>query len=249
VQPDDDRTEALLGKLVRVESGATAEELEAIYRFAMRECEVRSGECGVQGAEGRGRSAELRPAPAGGDRKPPYVFRWTGRDWEVVFGGDRAFHLPDTLGARYLHYLLHRPNVPVSAFDLEVAIQPEKAAARSRTSIQAESDARAKREYREALKQLRRAECGMRNTEGGAEEAERLKGEIKALESALQGGTAPADTGERAFDNVRKALRVALDQLRKGAVEERAFAEHLRTHLNIGFECLYSEAEILWSEV
>jgi hypothetical protein len=34
--------------------------------------------------------------------KPAYVFRWMGRDWEVVFGDGRAFPLPDTLGARYL---------------------------------------------------------------------------------------------------------------------------------------------------
>lgn len=60
---------------------------------------------------------------------------------------------------------------------------------------------------------------------------------MEAIESALKG----ADTGERAFDNVRKALRVVLEQLRSGGPEEQAFAEHLRNHLSIGFECLYSQ--------
>ena len=70
----------------------------------------------------------------------------------------------------------------------------------------------------------------------------RLEGEMEALRSALTGAGA-ADTGERAFDNVRKALRVVQEQLRNGGPEERAFAEHLRTHLSIGFECLYSHPE------
>ena len=80
--------------------------------------------------------------------------------------------------------------------------------------------------------------------QAAGEEAEvvRLKGEMEALESALK-GTGAADAGERAFDNVRKALRVVLEQLRRGGPEEQAFAEHLRTHLSIGFECLYSQPQ------
>src|SRR5690242_17521704 len=81
-------------------------------------------------------------------------FRWTGRDWEVVWNGEPAFYLPDTLGAKYLDFLLHRPDLAISCFELELAIQPEKGQARTRNSIQPESDARARREYRHALKQL-----------------------------------------------------------------------------------------------
>jgi hypothetical protein len=56
------------------------------------------------------------------------------------------------------------------------------------------------------------------------------------------------DTGERAYDNVRKALRGVIKQLGKGGQAERAFAEHLRTHLRIGFEYLHSEPEgRIWS--
>ncbi|MCX6037141.1 MAG: hypothetical protein NTW99_04500 [Chloroflexi bacterium] len=77
---------------------------------------------------------------------------------------------------------------------------------------------------------------------GEPEEVARLEGEMEALKSALKGAGA-ADTGERAFDNVRKALRVVLEQLRSGGPEEQAFAEHLRTHLSIGFECLYTQPQ------
>ncbi len=75
---------------------------------------------------------------------------------------------------------------------------------------------------------------------GEPEKVARLEGEMQALKSALRGAGA-ADTGERAFDNVRKALRVVLEQLGRGGPEEQAFAEHLRTHLSIGFECLYTQ--------
>jgi hypothetical protein len=58
-----------------------------------------------------------------------------------------------------------------------------------------------------------------------------------------KGRSGAADTGERARDNVRKALAVVLEQLKGGGLEEEAFAEHLRTHLSIGFECLYTQPQ------
>ena len=78
---------------------------------------------------------------------------------------------------------------------------------------------------------------------GGREEVEGLDGQIAALESALKERSGAADTGERARDNVRKAVAVVMEQLREGGPEEKAFAEHLRNHLSIGHECLYSQPE------
>jgi len=74
-------------------------------------------------------------------------------------------------------------------------------------------------------------------------EVKGLDAEIAVLEAVLQEGRGAADTGERARDNVRKALALVLRQLREGGPEEKAFAEHLRTHLSIGQECLYSQPE------
>jgi len=175
-------------------------------------------------------------------RKSPYVFRWTGRDWEVVFSGGKAFHLPNTLGARYLNHFLHGPNEPIEAFALEVLITPEKGEARSGNSIQPESDPQARREYRQALSQLQ-SERDNARAAGEREEAERLEGQIEALASALKAGGAAADTGERARSNVRLAIRAVMARLEKGGPEEREFAEHLRTHLSIGYECLYSQPQ------
>lgn len=182
------------------------------------------------------------PSRAGQEHAARFTFRRVGSHWRVVFDGSAEFHLDDTLGARYLDYILHRPNQAVSAFDLEVAIQPEKGEARSRNSIQPESDPQARREYRQALRRLQE-EREDAQAAGDQEEAERLEGQIEALQSALKGGGAGADTGERARDNVRKAIGVVRVQLSRGGREERAFAEHLETHLSIGYECLYSQPQ------
>jgi hypothetical protein len=66
--------EALLGKLVMVLSRATPEELAAIYCFATGE-PLGSAECRMQ------------KGGHGGRHRRDYAFRFTGRDWKVVFGG------------------------------------------------------------------------------------------------------------------------------------------------------------------
>jgi hypothetical protein len=187
-------------------------------------------------------AAAMTPSEPGGKGGPAWVFRWTGRDWKVVFDGGEPFYLPDTLGAPYLDYLLHRPNEPISAFDLEVAVSPEKGEVRSRNSIQPESDARALAQYREELGRLqeRREEL---EAAGDADALEHLDHEVTALEAALTASDRAADTGRRAFDNVRKAVAAVRKHLRQGGREERAFEEHLRSQLSIGHECLYTAPE------
>jgi hypothetical protein len=146
------------------------------------------------------------------------------------------------LGARYLDYLLHEPNEPIRAFDLEVEVQPEKGEARVRDSFQPQSDPQAMREYRQALRRLE-AERADAQGAGDRERVEGLNGQIVALESALRAGGGAADTGERARDNVRKAVAVVLEQLIPRTKEEKALAEHLQKHLSIGHECLYSQPQ------
>jgi hypothetical protein len=230
--------ETLLGKLVLVLSRATPEKLAAVYQFATGESIREFRELARIEEDGRANPSAER----GVEGKPTYVFRWAGRDWEVVFGGGRAFHLPNVLGARYLDYHLHRPNQPISAFDLEVAVSPEKGEARATNSIQPESDARALAQYREELGRLqeRRKEL---EAAGDADALEHLDNEVTALETALTASDRAADTGRRAFDNVRKAVGAVRKHLRQGGPEERALEEHLRSHLSLGHECMYSAPE------
>ena len=171
-----------------------------------------------------------------------YMFRRVGKHWKVIFRDGRAFRLRNTLGARYLNYLLHEPNKPIGAFDLEVEVQPDKGEARVRDSIQPESDPEAMREYRQELGQLQN-ERGRAQAASHREEVERLDGQIEALESAPKAGGGAADMGERARDNVRKAIAVVTEQLREGGPEEKTFAEYLQSHLSIGHECLYSQPQ------
>jgi hypothetical protein len=185
-------------------------------------------------------AAEAARSERGAQGGPAYAFRWTGRDWKVVFDGSEPFYLTDTLGARYVDYLLHQPNEPISAFDLEVRITPEKAQARSADSVQPESDARALSEYRRELHRLQEEKEHAQAT-GDAKEAERLEGEFEALAAALKPNCASADAGERARVNVRKAVALVLGQLRKGGPAQEAFADHLKHQLSTGYECLYSQ--------
>jgi len=119
---------------------------------------------------------------------------------------------------------------------------PEKAEARSRNSVQPESDPKALRQYREELRRLQ-AETEEAQAAGEQEEEARLESQIAALQSALKSGGGTADTGERARSNVRLAIRTVLARLEKGGPEERGFAAHLRTHLSLGYECLYSQPQ------
>ena len=229
--------EILLGKLLLLLAEAAPEELTAILRFL-------TGQALLPPHQGSARPRSKRalekgPLPPVEQTSPAYVFRRAGKLWEVIFGGAKPFYLEDTLGARYLDYLLHHPNEPIPAFDLEVAVMPEKGEARSRTSIQPESDGRALREYAQALRRLQ-AERDAAQSANKQEEVARLEEEMEALELMLKGEGGESDTGKRARDNVRKAIRVVLEQLAHGQPRERKLAEHLDTHLSIGLECLYS---------
>src|ERR1017187_4974091 len=81
-------------------------ELQATIERFLKGQPLESAECGV-------RSAELKRGRADGsfqtgtECSPAYVFRWTGGDWEVVFGGGEPFYLEDTRGGRYVNYLVH----------------------------------------------------------------------------------------------------------------------------------------------
>ena len=139
--------------------------------------------------------------------------------WEVVIDGGDRFYLENTLGARYLDYLLHHPNEPISAFDLEVIIQPEKGEARSRDSIQPESDPQARREYREALRRLQ-AEREAARAAGDPEAVERLDGEDRALACALKPGRLGPTRAAGARATFAKRWRLSWRNW-KGGPEER----------------------------
>lgn len=214
--------------LVRL-TEASPEQMAAIERIL--NTEGRSGSCRA------GQQCEVRSESAGAR----FVFRRSGRVWEVVFDGRGVFHLEDTLGVRYVDYLLHRPGVAVSAFDLEMAIRPERRSARARNSIQTTLDPETVKRYLRELDRLRRArdEAG---AGGDLGRADRMDVEIEALEEALRGGRETGDAGERARNNVSKAVAAVRRQLLAGGPAERAFGEYVERFVSTGYECQFRPA-------
>lgn len=173
----------------------------------------------------------------GGGGKEPFVFCLVGTQWKVVFEGGRAFYLPDGLGPRYLDYLLHHENESIRALDLEKEIQPEKVKARARTSSQKTLEGAAARAKLRELAELR-AEREQAQEHGDEGQVGRLDGEIERREAELV-GLQPGDAGQRARSNVSHAVGVVRRWLKRGNAKQRAFAEHLKVCVSLGFECMY----------
>ena len=183
-----------------------------------------------------------------GDARPSvpaarFVFRQAGSMCEVVFDGCPEFHVENTLGAKYLDYLLHHPNEVIRAFDLEAKIKPEKAAVRAENSVQTTVDARAKREARKELVVLK-ADLEAAEAEEDFPKVKRLREEIAKVRAvAGNDGLLDADTGEKARDNVRKAINKVVNKLRRGGKDEQAFGQHVAQFVPLGYELIYNQAE------
>jgi hypothetical protein len=193
-------------------------------------------------------SAGPLPAAPATEREPPaaehpkYLFQKAGSHWDVIFNGGGLFHLKDTLGTKYLDYMLHRPNEPFSAYDLEIAIQPEKADARPKDSIQGSLDSRARSDYHCKISEMRNErEKAVENADES--KIERLDREIEDIETALKHGRQAPDAGERARGNVSKAVAAVRQKLRRGNQCEKAFGEHIRQFVSTGYECIYNQPQ------
>ncbi len=170
-----------------------------------------------------------------------FLFRQAGSVCAVIFEGGAEFHIPNTDGAKYLDHLLHRPNESIRAFDLELAVKPYKGEVRESNSVQAAADARMQREARAELLELE-AELAEAEAAGLTEKVVRLSREIAQIKK-VAGTTAllSGDTGERARDNVRKAIGKVIARLRKGGAAEQALARHLTQSISLGYDVVYTQ--------
>lgn len=177
------------------------------------------------------------------DRKFSYID--AGSHYDVVFQGGSRFTVPrKLLGAKYLDYLLHNPNKPIRALDLEKRILVNRETARGEQTHQEEVyDSKAKLEIRQAiqdlLEDLKKAE-----KDDDFPGAERLNEEIKKLVESLKSRKGiPADYGERARNNVSKAVYRVTKMLNKGNKHQKAFGLHLGDFVSLGFEINYNQPE------
>ena len=224
---------------------ATPEQLVAIDRI------LDQGKAANGIAESRngepGKEAHTSPNHRAEREAEKYMFRRSGKFWDIIFAGGRLFHLENTLGARYLDYLLHTANDPILAFGLEVKIEPAKGEARCTTSIQATMDSRMRRDCERALRELRAKKAAAQEKVDQAQ-ISGLDSEILALESALNERSGEDHTGERARGNVRRAIDAVVRKLLKGGADERAFAQHIRDRVSTGYECMYIQPQgRIWS--
>jgi hypothetical protein len=151
--------------------------------------------------------------------------------------------VPDTLGARYLDFLLHHPSQAIRALDLEVAIRADKRYARVEDSRQEIMDRQAQRELERELAELK----GERLAAEEADKAtvvQRLDEEIRIVEATLrQKGSAASDSGERARNNVRKAVGAIAQRLRRGNKYQKALAAHIGQCISLGYDVIYNQPE------
>ena len=185
------------------------------------------------------KAAYLEEAPLAkdGENASSCLFQKAGSSWKVRFDGSPEFLVPDTLGARYADYLLHHPDAPISAYDLEITVTPEKAT-RPRGSRQDDLDANAKRQYLREVERLR-MERDTAKAQGNETEINRLDAEIDAIEAELGRSLHASDAGERARGNVSKGIAGLLRRLNKGSKHEKAFAAHLKQCLSLGYNFRY----------
>ena len=171
---------------------------------------------------------------------PRFLFRLAGSHCDVIFEGSDSFHVNNHLGARYLNYLLHHPNMVISAYDLEVAVRPEKAGVRSKNSIQQKLGPETVKSYLRDLNRLR-TEREEAQERGEPVEVDRLDAEIGDLEGALEGDGVTGDAGERARCNVSKAVAALRRELARGGQHD--FCRHIEQFVSLGYECVYNQPE------
>jgi 7-cyano-7-deazaguanine synthase in queuosine biosynthesis len=165
-----------------------------------------------------------------------YRYEKSGAVWEVVFEGRKRFHVPNGLGAKYIDYLLHHPNVTISAQELQTEVR-DHSIARGQHSIMDESDPEAVRKYLRELDGLR----GKRDQavdEG--QDTGGLDDEIEQLQKVLSKAGYSADAGERARGAVSKAIAALRTRLKRGSAAEKAFCAHLEQCVSTGYTLIYN---------
>jgi hypothetical protein len=180
-------------------------------------------------------------APAPVDNKTgDYVFVRQGEFWRVSFQGSPEFFIKDTLGAAYLALILHRPNEALSALDIELAARGDRARYRPDNAPEQHTSEEILNEYRIALKALSRERVEAQENDDLAR-IEAINEEVLQIRAQIRRGKRVSNNAQRAGDNVRKAIEVVLRRLAKGDKHQKAFAEHVRQHVQTGKDCLYSQ--------
>lgn len=194
-----------------------------------------------------------QPNTAARDR----VFRREGEYWTIVHN-DRVFRLKTSKGVLYLGHLLARPHVEIHVMDLVQATEREEPSQRTVSFSEAAEldlrttagdsavpalDGRAKRAYRERLRELEEQLERARNF-GDTEHARRAEEEKAELARELaaamglggrdRAASAPA---ERFRVNVTRSVKAVLQKIMQ---ENAELGRHLAASIHTGTFCCYA---------
>ncbi len=184
-----------------------------------------------------------QPNPANNATKNEvrFLYRNMGSHYDVIFNEGPRFTITNIIGARYIDYLLHHPNEIIEALELEHQFSADKEQTRTKDSIQTAMDKTAINDTKNEIK-IHEAELAVAKEGENMAKVRRLKGEIEALKKALKSKAGiSGDSGERARNNVSKAINRVLKQLRKGNPYQKVFAQHLGQYISLGYEIRYSQ--------
>jgi hypothetical protein len=214
--------------------------------------EFRRGElpetCLVRLVSDSGPTALSEVAPHGGAEN---VFRWRGQAWAVRYrGGEENIALPHR-GVAYLHALICRPNVPISAVQLLCDVMKRGKAAEFRLGdVGSGSDADALAAYREKANELR-ADIEKANARGDTVSQRAAEAELEWFLGELQRnaefrGRAKRFQSDR--EKVRKSVTNAIGRAIT-AIEkfDAPLGQHLDQAITRGNDCVYApEAGLIW---
>jgi 7-cyano-7-deazaguanine synthase in queuosine biosynthesis len=218
----------------------------------------------------RPRAADLRPAHEPGEaQRPRYAFKIIGEYWTLVYE-DEVTRLHDSVGLRYLHYLLERPGTPVPVLELLAmahgsADDGRGTSYRTMSPGQLESeglsiggmddrmplaDAQAIGEYRETVRDLEQdlAEAEQMNDMERAshlrEQRDVIAGELGRIFGLGGRVRATATPMERARSAVTMRFNAEERRIKRSMPELGA---HLANAIHTGRFCVYEpDREIVW---
>ena len=205
---------------------------------------------------GEAEAVAPRAAPAGAAAaaaREVGIFRREGEYWTIVHGG-RTVRVRNVKGLHYVAYLLAAPGREVHVLDLLALTEGTVAAAASaeaelqvtRSGAQGDdrpSDARARREYRERIRELEEdlAEAERLHDTG---RAERVRAEIELLRDELRGAYGVGDAARSAASSpTERARKAVYNRIRSATMRLEAdlpeLARHLATTVRTGTVCVY----------
>lgn len=220
------------------------------------EASTPSGHCSPSGRAAAAAPRSTGPKETTGE----YVLQARGQYWTIAYRSP-AFHLRDMRGLHYVAFLVRRPNHSFHVMDLvaqgsaaDVGSGRQLPPQGLRVSRLEDSDlvldARARRDYRTRLAELREElEEAIRNNDLGRSAC--LEREIRFIAEHLAAAARPGRTSrsgsspaERARVNVRNCITAAINAMQQ---HNEPLARHLRSSIRTGTYCRYApDRDIRW---